>query len=77
MWCYEGAPSPLAAPRQGRNLRKLQGGPPHGKVARLAVGAGGRVLWSCGRQTLSLWSAFSERAAGLRVYARACRRMPC
>lgn len=65
MWAYDRAAQSLAAPpRQARNLRKLQGGPPHGKVARLAVSAGGRVLWSCGRETLSLWSAFSGQHLG-------------
>lgn len=33
---------------------------PTQQVCRLAMSAGGRVLWSCGRETLSLWSAFSE-----------------
>ncbi|GBF99290.1 inositol polyphosphate phosphatase [Raphidocelis subcapitata] len=64
MWSYQGAPSPALPPRQARNLRKLQGGPPHGKVMRLAISAGGRVLWSCGRETLSLWSAYNGQHLG-------------
>ena len=48
-----------------RQLRKKasgsQGGAlPHAKVVRLALSSSGRVLWTAGKETISLWVARSE-----------------
>lgn len=60
-----------AAPRPLRQLRKLDARTgvsldPHSKVVGLAVSAGGRVLWSVGKSSISLWSTHSKQA-GFRV----------
>lgn len=52
--------TPLTHAHRWRTLRKERGDSPHSKVVRLAVAAGGRVLWSCGKGTLALWHAYSE-----------------
>jgi hypothetical protein len=66
MWSY-GSPAftDSAAPRLLRQLRKVDqrsgvGSNPHGKVVGLAVSSGGRVLWSVGKDSASLWSIHSE-----------------
>lgn len=66
MWGY-GSPAftDSAAPRLLRQLKKVDprsgvGGNPHSKVVGLAVSAGGQVLWSVGKATVSLWSTHSE-----------------
>lgn len=71
MWSY-GSPaySDTAPPRPLRQLRKQEprGGTssnPHSKVVGLAVAASGRVLWSAGKNTVSLWSAYSELPAAM------------
>jgi hypothetical protein len=66
MWNY-GSPAcaDAAPPRLLRQLCKLDARsgvqlPPHSKVIGLSVSAGGRVLWSAGKNTVSLWSTHSE-----------------
>jgi hypothetical protein len=66
MWNY-GSPAfaDASPPRLLRQLCKLDARsgvqlPPHSKVVALAVSAGGRVLWSAGKNTISLWSTHSE-----------------
>ncbi|KAF6261315.1 hypothetical protein COO60DRAFT_1636898 [Scenedesmus sp. NREL 46B-D3] len=68
MWNY-GSPAfaDAAAPRLLRQLCKLDARSgvqlaPHGKVVGLAVAAGGRVLWSAGKNSISLWSTHSIQA---------------
>jgi WD40 repeat protein len=66
LWNY-GSPAfaDAAPPRLLRQLCKLDARsgvqlPPHSKIIGLAVSAGGRVLWSAGKNTISLWSTHSE-----------------
>lgn len=66
MWSY-GSPAftDSAAPRLLRQLKKVDqrsgvGGNAHSKVVGLAVSSGGRVLWSVGKATISLWSTHSR-----------------
>jgi len=59
MWSYPAGSPPNTAPLRWRSLRK-NGKLPHRKVVRLAVTAGGRLLWTSGKSTLSLWDAYSE-----------------
>lgn len=75
MWSY-GSPAfaEQAAPRLLRQLCKLDARsgvqlPPHSKVIALAVSAGGRVLWSAGKSTISLWSTHSESPAAVYMNA--------
>ncbi|WIA12339.1 hypothetical protein OEZ85_012390 [Tetradesmus obliquus] len=70
MWSY-GSPAfaEQAAPRLLRQLCKLDARsgvqlPPHSKVIALAVSAGGRVLWSAGKSTISLWSTHNGECLG-------------
>jgi hypothetical protein len=79
MWSY-GSPAftDSSAPRLLRQLKKVDsrsgvGGNPHSKVVGLAVSAGGQVLWSIGKASVSLWSTHSECRADLAPCAtRAC-----
>lgn len=78
MWSY-GSPAftDSAAPRLLRQLKKVDprsgvASNPHSKVVGLSVSAGGRVLWSVGKATVSLWSTHSEHAA-----ADLCLRQIC
>lgn len=66
MWSY-GSPAftDSTAPRLLRQLKKVDprsgvGSNTHSKVVELSVSAGGRVLWSVGKVTVSLWSTHSE-----------------
>jgi hypothetical protein len=66
MWSY-GSPTFTysAAPRLLRQLKRVDqrsgvASNPHGKVVGLAVSSGGRVLWSVGKDSASLWSVHSE-----------------
>lgn len=78
MWSY-GSPAftDSAAPRLLRQLKKVDprsgvGGNPHSKVVGLAVSTGGRVLWSVGKATVSLWSTHSEHTAASLCLRQAC-----
>jgi hypothetical protein len=66
MWSY-GSPAfgEAGPPRLLRQLKAVDsrsgvGSCPHSKVVALGVSAGGRVLWSVGKSSVSLWSTHSK-----------------
>jgi hypothetical protein len=65
LWGY--GSGPFQVPSLLRQLRKKasgsQGGSlPHAKVVRLALSSSGKVLWTAGKETISLWVARSKCA---------------
>ncbi|KAF8071307.1 IP5P13 [Scenedesmus sp. PABB004] len=71
LWSY-GSPAAFTdpgPPRQLRQLRKVDarsGVPsnPHRKVVAMAVTTSGRLLWTAGKSTISLWSAYNGQYLG-------------
>ncbi len=59
IWTYVRASTPAMPPMKWRSLKK-QGNAPHYKVVRMVLAANGRILWTSGTTTVSLWDAYSE-----------------
>lgn len=78
MWSY-GSPAFAQGGGTPRLLRQLKAvdrlsgvaASPHSKVVALAVSAGGRVLWSAGKSSVSLWSTHSASRRMLHMAALA------
>jgi hypothetical protein len=78
MWSYGNqAFTDSSPPLKLRQLQKLEGkgvaSRPHSKVVGMVVGASGRVLWSAGKNTISLWSCHSEFITPASRSAHVCR----
>lgn len=65
VWGYPGAatgsrpPVQVREPRRGRGVKLA-----HSKVRCLVVAPGGRWVWSCGSDTVSVWDAYSGEHVG-------------
>lgn len=78
MWSYGNqAFTDSSPPLKLRQLQKLEGkgvaSRPHSKVVGMVVSASGRVLWSVGKNTISLWSSHSESITPASMSAHVCR----
>eukprot|EP00775_Hariotina_reticulata_P006490 gene6490-6717_t len=72
MWSYGNqAFADSSPPRKLRQLQKLEGkgvaSRPHNKVVGMAVSGSGLVLWSVGKNTISLWSCHNGQYVGTLV----------
>jgi len=65
VWSFANLPPGVKQPTRVREARNHRGGKPHSKVQRMALAAGGGLVWTAGKATLCIWDAYDGAFLGV------------